>query len=103
MFENIKIAALKLDMNIQKAKLAKLEKEIKQKNEQLKILDATKTTKTDRMNANFLYEDIGILENLASAKRAIIKKRDFTIKALMVHKEFKRQAKQKSKDNGLER
>ena len=94
MFDKIKIAALKLDMNIQKLKLEKLEKDIKAKNEQLKLLDETKATKTDRLNANFLLEDIEILENLANVKRAVIKKRDRAIKAIIVHKGFKQQAKQ---------
>ena len=97
MLEDLKIAALKLDMKFQKSQLEKLEKDIKLKNEQLKILDENKTTKSDRMNANFLYEDIGILQGLAIAKRSIIKKRDKLIKALMVHKTFKKEAKKQSK------
>ena len=94
MFENIKITALKLDMKIQKAKLEKLEKEIKLKNEQLKLLDETKTTKSDRLNANFLYEQIGNLQSWAEHYKAVIKKRDYTIKLLKVHKIFKKQAKE---------
>lgn len=103
MFENLKIAALNLDMKVYKSKLEKLEKEIKAKNEQLKVLDETKTTKSDRLNANFLYEEIGNLETLAQSYRSIIKKRDMTIKALKVHKGFKKQAKQKSHNDSLER
>ena len=99
MFDNIKITALKLDMKIQKARLEKLEKEIKAKNEQLKILDETKTTKSDRLNANYLYEEIGNLETLAQHYRAVIKKRDNTIKAILVHKGFKKYAKKSKTQN----
>ncbi len=61
MFENVKIKALESKIKSMEKELNKALVKIELMKADLEVMDANKKTKSDRLEADFMYEDIGAL------------------------------------------
>ena len=64
MFENIKIKALENKIKSMEKELKKSLLQLELMKADLEVMDANKTTKSDRLEADFLYQDISLFSYL---------------------------------------